>query len=65
MDPFYEYFKKLNENVDEDEEHDINFDKIHPENIDNILNSSFTEDEILAVVKKNLKTIKSLDMIIL
>lgn len=42
----------MNENVDRDMEHDFNVDKIPPENIDNILNSSITEDEIQAVVTK-------------
>jgi hypothetical protein len=51
LDAFYEYFKNQNETPDGDDEVDIDFDKIPPENINNILNSSITEDEIFFAVK--------------
>jgi hypothetical protein len=54
LDTFYEYFKNQNETPNGDDEVDIDFDKIPPENINNILNSPITEDEILCAVK-NLK----------
>ena len=47
LDAFYEYFKNQNETPDGDDEVDIDFDKIPPENINNILNSPITKDEIL------------------
>jgi hypothetical protein len=58
LDAFYEYFKNQNETPDGDDEVDIDFDKIPPENINNILNSPITEDEILCAVK-NLKNNKA------
>jgi hypothetical protein len=50
--------KNQNETPDGDDEVDIDFDKIPPENINNILNSPITEDEILCAVK-NLKNNKA------
>jgi hypothetical protein len=58
LDAFYEYFKNQNETPDGDDEVDIDFDKIPPENINNIFNSPITEDEILCGVK-NLKNSKA------
>ena len=36
LDAFYEYFKNQNETPDGDDEVDIDFDQIPPENINNI-----------------------------
>lgn len=58
LDAFYEYFMNQNETPDGDDEVDIDLDKIPPENINNILNSPITEDEILCAVK-NLKNNKA------
>ena len=58
LDAFYEHFKNQNETPDGDDEVDIDFDQISPENINNILNSPITEDEILCAVK-NLKNNKA------
>lgn len=55
LDAFYEYFKNENETSDGD---DDDFEKIPPENINNILNSSITEDEIICAMK-NLKNNKA------
>jgi len=57
---FIEYFKNLNEiNEDLNDDRDMDFDTIPPENISTILNSPVTEEEILTVVK-NLKNNKAL-----
>lgn len=49
------FSKNVNEDVDGDEQYDIDFHKITPEEIENIPKSSITADEFLAVLFKNNK----------
>ena len=54
IDTLYDYFKNLNTNIDNDNNNidiDINIDNLSPE-IEDILNSPITADEIKSVVQK-------------
>lgn len=58
IEQFLEYFEKLNMSDEEGYYPDIDFNKVPLENINRILNSVITDEEILKVIK-NLKNSKA------